>query len=82
MLPLTISLRSRRGATEIPSVADLAAYVVPNSGPSPDYTYTDGSRIGSPQRLAHLPSFETDLSSAAACQATPIHTKLRSSVYC
>ena len=51
MLPLTISWRSKqalRGATQITSVAGLAAYVVPNSGPSPDYTYTDGSRIGSP----------------------------------
>ena len=33
---------------EIASVAGLAAYVVPNSGPSPSYTYTDGYRIGSP----------------------------------
>ena len=51
MLPLTISWRSKkalRGATEIASVAGLVAYVVPNSGSSPDYIYTDGSRIGSP----------------------------------
>ena len=51
MLPLTISWRSKkaqRGATEIAPVAGLVAYVVPDSGPSPDYTYTDGSRIGSP----------------------------------
>ena len=51
MLPLTVSCRSRkalRGAYEIASVAGLVAYVVPNSCPPPDYTYTDGSRIGSP----------------------------------
>ena len=51
MLPLTICWRSRealRGATEIASAAGLAAYVVPNSRPSPDCAYTDGSRIGSP----------------------------------
>ena len=51
MLPLTVSWRAKkalRGATEIASVAGLVAYVVPNSAPPPDYTYTDGSRIGSP----------------------------------
>ena len=50
MLYLTVCWRSRkalRGATEIASVAGLVAYVVPNSGPPPDYTYTDGSRIES-----------------------------------
>ena len=36
------------GGDEITSVAGLVAYVVPNSGPPPDYTYFGGSRIGSP----------------------------------
>ena len=51
MLPLTVFWRSRsalRGAVEIASVAGIAAYVVPNTGPAPDCTYTDGSRLGSP----------------------------------
>ena len=52
MLPLTVSWGSRsalRGAVEMASVAGIAAYVVPNTGPAPDCTYTDGSRLGSPQ---------------------------------
>ena len=51
MLPLTVSWRSRsalRGAFEKASVAGIAAYVVPNTGPVLDCTYTDGSRLGSP----------------------------------
>ena len=51
MLPLTVSWRSGsalRGAVEIAAVAGIGAYVVPNTGPAPDCTYTDGSRLGSP----------------------------------
>ena len=55
MLPPHISWTSRqalRGTIEIALVAGLAACVVPNSGPSPDYTYTDDSRIGSPSTFS------------------------------
>ena len=51
MTPLSVSWNAKsklRGAVELASVAGLTAYVVPNPGPHLDYTYTDGSRIGSP----------------------------------
>ena len=51
MTPLSVSWNDKsklRGAVELASVAGLTANVVPNPGPLPDCTYTDGSRIGSP----------------------------------
>ena len=51
MTPLSVSWNSKsklRGAVELASVAGLTAHVVPNTGPLPDCTYTDGSRMGSP----------------------------------
>ena len=51
MPPLTVSWKSKSAlpeAVEIASVAGIAAYVIPNAGPAPDCTYSDGSRLGSP----------------------------------
>ena len=51
MTPVSVSWNAKsklRGAVELASVAVLTAYVVPNPGPLPGCTYTDGSRIAPP----------------------------------
>ena len=78
MTPLSVYWNAKsklRGAVELASVTGLTAYVVPNPGPLPDCTYTDGSRIGFPPSSGSSAVLPDWASLSAGSLETPTRTE-------